>query len=122
MPEPVFIKGYLRAYAKLLELNPENYIALFNQYYIQEIKTEPLLWQSSRQSNKAEHTLRWVTASFALVVFIAVMIWWYNTNEQDVIFPTPDNQVSQVSTDTSASDLLLTPAANVTIPLDIQSE
>jgi len=132
MPEPVFIKGYLRAYAKLLDVDPEGYIALFNQYYVQEAKTEPLLWQSSRQSNKAEHTLRWVTAAFALVVFIAVMIWWHNTNEHEVVFPQPGNQTKvQVIPETRASThtkdfskmpSLLPEADEMTVALDTPSE
>src|SRR3990167_8848638 len=68
MPEPVFIKGYLRAYAKLLDLVPEPYIEMFNRCYSSERKIERALWQSRRQTNKAEHTVRWVTGFFAIAV------------------------------------------------------
>jgi cytoskeleton protein RodZ len=133
MPEPVFIKGYLRAYAKLMEVDPAAYIALFNQHYVQETKSEPMLWQSTRQSNKAEHTLRWVTAGFALLVFAAIMVWWHNANEHDVVFPTPKPKAepqlemkadmkADASPSTPISDLVLTPPNQVSIPLDIPSE
>ena len=134
MPEPVFIKGYLRAYAKLMDVEPETYIALFNQNYVQEARSEPMLWQSSRQSNKAEHTLRWVTAGFAVLVCVAIMVWWHNANEHEVVFPTPKDQPtlseskaepeteSNTTAATPIADLVLTPPSQVSIPLDMPSE
>jgi cytoskeleton protein RodZ len=99
MPEAVFIKGYLRAYAKLLDMVPEPFIETFNQCYSNDRKTERALWQSRRQTYKTEHTARWVTGFFAVVVFIAVFVWW-NNKETDVMFPatttTTVKEVSQV--------------------------
>lgn len=81
MPEPVFIKGYLRAYAKLLEENPDELLELFNTIYKPVIPPERTLWQSKKEINPAEKAVRVVTALFALSVFIAVSIWWYNSSE-----------------------------------------
>lgn len=36
LPEPVFVKGYLRAYAKLLGTSPEPYLAIFNAQFVVE--------------------------------------------------------------------------------------
>ncbi len=125
MPEPVFIKGYLRAYAKLLDVDPESYIALFNQQYVHEGKSEPLLWQSARQTHKAEHTLRWITASFAVAVLMAVIIWWHNTNENEVVFPAP-NQPAKASVSSSEAKVISTDSSTMLsqlmVPLDSSSE
>ena len=40
MPEPVFIKGYLRAYAKLLSVPAEPLLETFNSMYSSERKLE----------------------------------------------------------------------------------
>lgn len=87
MPEPVFVKGYLRAYAKLLELSPEPLLDSFNSLYVPQRKNEKALWQSKRESNKAEHVIRWLTALFVIGAITAVGIWWYNNKDNEKIFP-----------------------------------
>lgn len=88
MPEPVFIKGYLRAYAKLLEITPDPLLEAFNVLYVQEPKPEnKALWQTrKRETNIAEHAVKWLTALFALGALIAVGIWWHNNKGNEHIF------------------------------------
>ncbi|PJD95683.1 MAG: DNA-binding protein [Legionella sp.] len=82
LPESVFIKGYLRAYAKLLGVSPEPFLAIFNQHYSVEKKVDRALWQSKRESYKAEHFIRWFTITFAVGAIIAISMWWHNNREQ----------------------------------------
>lgn len=87
LPEPVFVKGYLRAYAKLLGTSPEPYLAIFNKQYLVERKPERALWQQSkRESHKAEHLIRWFTLLFALGVLVAVGIWWQKNRDTQQVF------------------------------------
>ncbi|KTD55816.1 DNA-binding protein [Legionella santicrucis] len=89
LPEPVFVKGYLRAYAKLLGTSPEPYLAIFNKQYLVERKPERALWQQSkRESHKAEHIIRWFTVLFALGVIVAVGIWWQKNRDNQQVFST----------------------------------
>lgn len=76
MPEPVFIKGYIRAYAKLLAVNPEPFLVTFNNQYSLEKKPEKALWQSRRESNRGELLVRWVTGLVAITAIVAVSFWW----------------------------------------------
>ncbi len=86
MPEPVFIKGYLRAYAKLLDIPYQPLLDTFNQHHSIDRKLEKALWQSRRESNKAEHAVRWLTGIFVLVVIIAVGIWWQANKDNEHLF------------------------------------
>lgn len=86
MPEPVFVKGYLRAYAKLLGVPHEPLLSSFNKLHGSEKKLEKALWQSKRENNRAERVIRWVTASFAVVVIAAVGMWWFANKENEHIF------------------------------------
>lgn len=86
MPEPVFIKGYLRAYAKLLGLAPEPYLVVFNNQYSLEHKPEKALWQSRRESNKGERLVRWITGLVAVAAVVAVSFWWQNNKEAQPFF------------------------------------
>jgi len=88
MPEPVFIKGYLRAYAKLLGVQAQPLMDIFNSIYTTtERKVEKALWQSRRETNKAEHAIRWLTGLFAVIVLSAVAIWWYTNKDNEGLFP-----------------------------------
>jgi cytoskeleton protein RodZ len=87
MPEPVFIKGYLRSYAKLLDIMPEPLLESFNGLYTGERKVDRALWQTRRETHKAEHAVRWLTVFFAFGVVIAVAVWWQTNKENERILP-----------------------------------
>jgi len=107
LPEPVFIKGYLRAYSKLLGVSPEPYLAVFNNQYSFEKKPERALWQSKRESHKAEYIIRWFTILFALGVMVAVGIWWHkNKDNQQMI--TSKSSPADLSLNQTSTELKLT--------------
>lgn len=107
MPQPVFIKGYLRAYAKLLGVPSDPLLATFNSIYSEERKPDKALWQSRRQSNKAEHAVRWVTILFSLGVLIAVGMWWESNKDNQTLLPNSLEHVD-VSSNPSQKDIRLT--------------
>ena len=86
LPEPVFVKGYLRAYAQLLGLPPEPFIVKYNAQYSEVAKPEKALWQSKRESNKGEIIVRWITAFVAIAAIAAVSFWWQNNKEAQPTF------------------------------------
>ena len=86
LPEPVFVKGYLRAYSKLLGVSPDPFLTVFNAQYIFEKKPERALWQSKRESHKAEYIIRWFTVIFAIGVMVAVGIWWQKNRDSQPVY------------------------------------
>jgi cytoskeletal protein RodZ len=86
LPEPVFIRGYLRAYAKLLSVSPEPFLQVFNSQFIEEKKPERALWQNRRESHKAEHFIRWFTVVFAVGVMVSVGLWWHSNRDNQTIY------------------------------------
>ncbi|CDZ78286.1 Cytoskeleton protein RodZ [Legionella massiliensis] len=86
MPEPVFIKGYLRAYAKLLGVPAEPLLETFNNMYTTERKLEKALWQSKRESNKGERVLRLLTGLIAVGAVVAVGLWWQKNKDNQQVF------------------------------------
>jgi cytoskeleton protein RodZ len=86
MPEPVFVKGYLRAYAKLLDIPHQPLLDTFNRQHATDRKIDKALWQSRRETNKAEYAVRWFTGIFALVVTIAVGMWWQANKANEHLF------------------------------------
>jgi cytoskeleton protein RodZ len=110
MPEAVFIKGYLRAYANLLDIESAPLLELFNAFYLDEdINTERTLWQSRKQINRTEHWVRLGTGAFALLVIIAVFGWWVKNKDVESVFSaqvrTADASQFAAETDIQLTDL-----------------
>jgi cytoskeleton protein RodZ len=108
LPQAVFIKGYLRAYAKLLGLAPEPFLATYNEHYDHEKTPDrvALLWQTRKESNRAARFIRWITLVFALGVLAVVGIWWQKNG---------DNQ--PISESESMKDLSFNPSSSKEIKL-----
>lgn len=86
MPEPVFIKGYLRAYAKLLGVSPEPLLEIFNNNYATERKFEKALWQSRRESHTGERLVRILTGLIAVAAIVVAGLWWQKNKDNQQIF------------------------------------
>jgi cytoskeleton protein RodZ len=95
LPAPVFIKGYLQAYAKLLEIDPEPLLEKYNSLHL--VDKQQALWQSRRESNKAESLVRWFTVLFGIGVMVAVGIWWQKNKEVETLSTKEPVQSSQVT-------------------------
>lgn len=126
LPEPVFVKGYLRAYSKLLGISPEPFLTLFNNQYVQEKKPERALWQSKRETHKGEHAIRWFTIVFAVGVMVAVGVWWQKNRDNQEVFSAQEQQtdlsLGQSTAEVKLTDLskmqsLLTPSPQMS-PLE----
>ena len=81
LPQPVFIKGYIRAYSKLLMVAPEPFLKAFNAIKIDEGQTEKALWQNKRESKTADKLVRWVSGIIVLAVVAGISLWWQKNNE-----------------------------------------
>lgn len=104
MPNSVFIKGYLRAYAKLVDLNADALLETFNRNFLVEQPSEkPALWQSRRDTGKGERAIRWVTTLFGLVVLISVAVWWQKSQDNQHLFAKTTAEAQKQDTK-SASD------------------
>ena len=108
MPEPVFIKGYLRAYAKLLDVPHQPLLDIFNNQHCSDRKLEKALWQSRRETNKAEHAVRWLTGVFALIVLGAVAMWWQANKDSAQMFPAANVSVAEPATNQHETEIRLT--------------
>lgn len=107
LPQPVFVKGYLRAYSKLLGISPDPFLDVFNAHFVTEKNVERALWQSKRETHKAEHVVRWVTIVFAIGVMMAVGIWWQK-NLEDQQAASPKQVMTDLSFNQAKNDVKLT--------------
>lgn len=113
MPEPVFIKGYLRAYANLVGVKSEPFLASFNRFHASTKRgQERALWQTRRHTHQVEHITRWVTGAFAVIVVVAVAWWWSKSKDVETLFSAHTHQVDASLAHTE-SEIRLTDLSNM---------
>lgn len=90
LPEPVFIKGYIRAYAKLLNVPYEPFLIFYNRLNIADRKVEKALWQGRRETNFKEKMVRWLSFMAVVVIIIAAAFWWQKSKDTKLSTNTPE--------------------------------
>ena len=84
LPAPVFVRGYLRAYALLLGMDAEVFVAEYNRL----VETpEPVLTpvtSGHRQSTARDLYIRGAAALIVLTMVVLLGSWWYGRLNQDV--------------------------------------
>ena len=105
MPEPVFIKGYLRAYANLVGVKPAPFLASFNRFHASTKRVqERALWQTRRQTHQV--------GAFAVIVVVAVAWWWSKSKDVETLFSAHTQQVDASLAHTE-SEIRLTDLSNM---------
>jgi cytoskeleton protein RodZ len=95
LPNPVFIKGYIRGYCKHLDIQADPLIEAYNQICPKEIKVEKAVWQTQPQEEKNEKWLQWMAAGFAVVAVVSVSMWWFENKSNESIIPAQWRQTAQ---------------------------
>lgn len=105
----VFVMGYLRSYSKLLGVSAEPFLTEFNKQYQFEKKPERALWQSKRESHKAEYFIRLITILFAVGVLVAVGIWWQkNRDVQPASYSSKEGVPADLTLNLNTNEIRLT--------------
>ena len=90
LPHPVFVKGYIRAYCKHLDLAcADELVKVYASFMPAEPKFERQMWQNPapRESESSERWLHWVAGLFASAAIVAIGLWWYENKPKDGYIP-----------------------------------
>ncbi|MCV6609307.1 MAG: DUF4115 domain-containing protein [Amphritea sp.] len=82
LPSMVFARGYVRSYTKLLQLDMDRYLSIFDEVYGQGRPSREYAGVSGiePQARLGDPMVKWTTRIFILVV-IAASIWWWKTQQ-----------------------------------------
>lgn len=110
---PVFVRGYIRAYARRLKLDPAEYVSAFDRMQGIVDVTAPIRTVGSVSTSPARQS-RSVMRIGTLVFFaaiIAVVVWWWKTQYSiEGLLPPKDN--APVTVDTADGNTLVLPPIN----------
>lgn len=76
LPQTVFVQGYLRAYAKLLEIPIEELLNQYTKLRTPEHRVEKILRQQQKEPQYWDAAIRWMGGLGVFLLLVAVWAWW----------------------------------------------
>ncbi|RMD71713.1 MAG: DUF4115 domain-containing protein [Gammaproteobacteria bacterium] len=105
IPHPAFVRGYLRSYARLLDLPEEAVLYDFDSHWGQDagLKPAPL----KPQVGIGDQRMRWMTVIIVLVIVTLPLVWWLTQGTPpEPVAEVPENAPEEVP---SLADILKEP-------------
>ena len=91
---PIFVKGYLRAYARIVSLDEDDMIDQYIDFYSEE---DPPISSTSNTTSELSATdprIKWTTYIVVLVIGVSLATWWWNQEQNDEAPISLDSQSS----------------------------
>ncbi|MDQ7016063.1 MAG: DUF4115 domain-containing protein [Gammaproteobacteria bacterium] len=126
LPSPIFIRGYLRAYAKLLRLDGNELIEV---YGVQSGGMDPDLATNSQNggSTASGFPMAWLAGGAVTILLLLVVGWWFMSAEdaapqisQDELLSS--DMVAEVPSDSNAIALPQQPKMTQTVAAKVESK
>jgi len=105
LPEPIYVRGYLRAYARLLELDTEVFVTEYERLVNKPVPVLTPTTKVRRQASVRALYIRGATALIMVAMMVLFVSWWYSRLNQDVSAEPPTASLEAEQTVSPASVL-----------------
>ena len=104
LPSPIYVRGYLRNYARLLGLDAEKIVSAYDGSDSEYPELKPPLTAPS-QASSSDKPVKAVTYLVTLVLVLLLLAWWQSRNVSDDSFINLENlQVTEGTAPGSAAE------------------
>ena len=79
---PIFVKGYLRAYARIVALGEEDMIQQYVEFYSDEDPPISSTSTTSPEISSADARVKWTTYIVILILCGLLAAWWWSNNQK----------------------------------------
>ena len=103
LPEPTYIRGYLRNYARIVGINDEGLAKL----YLDQHHCEPVIEVNRRSKQSYDPAILWSSVAVLSILVGLVVTWWFDVNqipEQGVELVSNEVEIYGDNTDRSLLD------------------
>ena len=80
---PIFVKGYLRAYARIVSLDEDDMIDQYINFYSKEDPPITSTSNTTSELSTADPRMKWTTYIVVLVIAVSLVAWWWNQQQSD---------------------------------------
>jgi len=100
---PIFVKGYLRAYARIVSLDEDEMIDQYIGIYPEEDPPITSISNTASELSAADPRIKWTTYIVVLVIGVSLATWWWNREQIGEAPISLDSQSSSLA-ETAKSD------------------
>ncbi len=94
---PIFVKGYLRAYARIVSLDEDDMIDQYIDFYSEEDPPITSTSNTASELSAADPRFKWTTYIVVIIIGVALTTWWWNLEQNDEAPISLDSQSSSVA-------------------------
>ncbi|UCH38787.1 MAG: helix-turn-helix domain-containing protein [Gammaproteobacteria bacterium] len=80
---PIFVKGYLRAYARIVSLDEDEMIQQYMEYYSEEDPPISSTGNVAPELSVTDARIRWTTYLVIIVLAVLLSAWWWNKGRDE---------------------------------------
>ena len=108
---PIFVKGYLRAYARIVSLDEDDMIDQYIDFYSEEDPPITSTSNAASELSAADPRIKGTTYIVLLIIGVLISVWWWNGEQNDEVPISLDAQSSspeppaKSATDVVASEI-----------------
>jgi cytoskeleton protein RodZ len=118
LPSLVFARGYIRAYAKYLNIDSNELIAAFDRLYREDSKAKPIQTVDKiQQQVKLGDPIIKLSVWVFVICLIAATVWWWQT-QYGLSDAKPASQDAPLEVETADGNTLVLPKFNDPAPTD----
>lgn len=96
---PIFVKGYLRSYARQVNLDENDIIDQYTTYYTDNDPPITSTSNTTADINVDDSTVKWATWLIVIIVLGLLAMWWWNRSnqpQQTVSLDAPAETVTEI--------------------------
>jgi cytoskeleton protein RodZ len=93
---PIFVKGYLRAYARIVSLDENDMIDQYINFYSEEDPPISSISNMASELSVTDPRIKWTTVIFVLIIGVSLSAWWWNKQQSDEAPISLDAQTSSL--------------------------
>ncbi|MFT5219972.1 MAG: cytoskeleton protein RodZ [Gammaproteobacteria bacterium] len=116
---PIFVKGYLRAYARIVSLDEDEMIRQYNDFYSDD---DPPISSTSNlvpELSIKDTRIKWATYLVVIAIVSLLVIWWWNQEQQSQETISLGAQSQEIRAE--HAEVVVEPAAESTIEPSVES-
>lgn len=99
---PIFIRGYLRTYSRLVGLDEDETIRLFSEFYQKDDPEIKAIGNTAPEISSNDACVKWTTYFVVLILVALLSVWWVNQYDDNP----EDSQFSEAEVAFGESDSL----------------
>jgi len=110
LPGDVFARGYLRSYASLLQLDPDQMMQSFNGYVIAKENRQQADRNKRAAKRRKDKNLPWIVFSGIAFITVAIVLWFFSARV------VTDENLSKAAAPVAATRMPLPSPAGTAVP------